>query len=280
VSLPPILSREVCNSGCELGRNGLVCSGEGVCQYDAEQDDFRCSCNAGRTGERCENAGTGLVGLLESLLYEGTGNILQVAQKSGTGRTLSFLFQNNEPRCDNQTTPYCAGAQLFTPPESSNEFVYHGFYPPVTRISYTTRSSVVTTDSKIMQQDYSNICVNSNDASFNSQWIGANYLSVPLLSFTGGVNVPIQCQDFLDAQGKEVFTITARFTSNTNIPPNLHNKLFYTRCPDSVSQYTVQDTDLFYKFLHINQFDASGKILFNLINTQTSLDSLCPNPTL
>ena len=280
VSPPPILSREVCNSGCELGRNGLVCSGEGECVYDAELDDFKCSCNAGRTGDRCENAGSGLVGLLESLLYQGTGNILQVEIKEGKPQTLSFAFTNYEPRCDNQTTPYCAGAQLFTPTESSQTPIFHGFYPPATRISYTTRSSALTTDSKLMQQDYSNVCVNSNDASFNSQWISANYLSVPLLSFTGGVNVPIQCQDFLDAQGKQVFTITARFTSNSNIPPNLQNKLFYTRCPDNVSQYTVQDTDLFYYFLHINQYDSSGSLLFNLINTQSTLDALCPNPTL
>jgi len=279
---PPTLSTQVCNSGCEIGRNGLVCSGEGLCEYQAEQDDFRCTCNAGRTGGRCENAGYGLVGLLESLLYEGTANILQVQEILGKKQPLPFSFTNYEPRCDNQnqTTPYCAGAQLFTPLESAQTPIFHGFYPPITRISYTTRSSGGTAGSKIMQQDYSNICVNSNDASFNSQWIGANYLSLPLQSFTGGVNVPIQCQDFLDQQGDEVFTITARFTSNSNIPLSLHNKLFYTRCPDNVSQYTVQDTNTFYKFLHINQYDSSGNILFNLIDTQTSLDNLCPNPPL
>ena len=279
VSPPPTLSKELCNSGCELGRNGLQCSGEGVCEYQEDQDDFKCTCNAGRTGDRCENAGSGLVGLLESLLYQGTGNILQVKQGT-TQQTLPFSFTNYEPRCDNQTTPYCAGAQLFAPPEEAGTYIFHGFYPPVTRISYTTRSTGMGLDNKIVPQDYSNICVNSNDASFNSQWIGSNYLSVPLVSFTGGVNVPIQCQDFLDAQGKEVFTITARFTSNSNIPPNLHNRLFYTRCPDNVSQYSVQDSNIFYKFLHINQYDSAGNLLFNLVNTQTSLDNLCPNPTL
>jgi len=279
VSPPPTLSKRLCNSGCELGRNGLTCSGEGSCEYRSEEDDFKCNCNNGRSGDTCENAGSGLVGLIESLFYEGTAYILEV-QKGTSSNQLAFSFTNFEPRCDNQTTPYCAGAQLFTPLGGDQNYVFHGFYPPATRISYTTRSTGAGLNNKLMQQDYSNICVNSNDASFNSQWIGANYLSVPLVSFTGAVNVPIQCQDFLDAQGKEVFTITARFTSNSNIPLDLQNKLFYTRCPDNVSQYSIQDTDYLYTFLHINQFDSSGNLLFNLVNTQKSFADLCPNPTL
>jgi hypothetical protein len=273
---PPTLSRIACNSGCEQGPNGLPCNGEGTCTYSSDQDNFSCQCNPGRSGITCEIAGTGLVGLLEGLLYQGTANILEVnSPASGTpvgplSLTKTFSFLNPEPRCENQQGPYCAGAQLFTPGATGGGNVYHGFYPPQSQISYGPRGN----DGKLVQQDYANICVNCLDSSFNSDWIPSNYLISPLSSFSAQGNTPINCEQFKDREGNAAYTLKARFTSNSNIPLQLQNKLFYTRCPEATGYYIGQT--YLYKFLPINQFDSSGNLLFNLLDGTRSLLDNCP----
>jgi hypothetical protein len=71
-----------------------------------------------------------------------------------------------------------------------------------------------------------------------------------------------------------VYTISARFTSNTLLPPQLRNKLFYTRCPNP--QQYGNDAANENKFLPINQFDAQGNAIFDVIDAKNSLSALCP----
>lgn len=268
---PPTLSLAACNSSCSLGPNGLQCSGEGTCTYQPSVDDFRCVCNPGRSGDTCAQAGTGLVGLLEGLLYQGTAPITEEKLSTGASTTLFFTFFNPEPRCENQQGPYCAGAQLFTPKSSDgNHDVFHAFFPPQTQISYGPRGGNLQ-----VPQDYANICVNSLDSSFNSSWIPANYLTSPLTSYTLAGNVPIACQDFRDTEGNLAYKYRARFTSNSNIPSQLQNKLFYTRCPEKQS-YEVGDTNTIYIFQPINQFDSSGNLLFDMLDYPNKKLSDCP----
>jgi len=265
---PPTLSKVSCNSGCALGPNGLPCSGEGTCTYQPlPLDDFFCQCNPGRSGEVCEIAGTGLVGLLENLLYQGSALITEYGALPPlpTSSTKTFSFYNPEPRCEFQQA-YCAGAQLFT-----QGGVYHAFYPVQSQVSYGPRG----VDGKLVPQDYANICVNSLDSSFNSDFIPSNYLISPLTSYSvQNGNTPIDCQQFRDREGNQAYKYKARFTSNSNIPFPLQNKLFYTRCPEP-TLYNIGTYS--YKFLPINQFDSSGNLLFNLLEFTKSLLDLCPS---
>jgi hypothetical protein len=267
ISPPPTLTKNLCNFGCVNGANGLQCSGAGTCTYDATLDEFQCVCNAGRSGESCEQAGTGLVGLIETLLYEGTAVLLNA---SGNNELKTFSFYNPEPRCETLVGSYCAGSQLFAPQLTDQSFLFHGYYPPLQRISGPQNGYGTDTINPI---DFSNICVNSLDASFNSEWVRANYLSTPLTSFTRGVLVPIACEDMVDGFGNAVYTITARFTSNTLLPEPLRNKLFYTRCPNP--QAYGNSTALTYLFNPVSQFDAQGNAIFDLVDKTSSLSALC-----
>jgi hypothetical protein len=254
----PTYSKLTCNNTCSRGSNGLPCSGEGTCEYgDVE---FTCSCNPGRSGDACQLAGTGLVGLLETLFYTSTSLISNIA----TNNFFSFTYQNLEPRCE-ENQQYCAGSQLFVPDISN---IFHPFYPPPgnTQIPFP--------------MDYANICVNSLDASFNSQWIGANYLSVPLISLTNAgtpqqASLGINCESYIDTSllpNRPAYAFKARFTSHSSIPPQLQNKLFYTRCPNSNVIAVGSDNFKYYSSI---QYDSNGNALFDLVDEQTTLEQLC-----
>ena len=254
VSPPPIMSALNCNSSCAVGFNGLQCSGEGQCNYG--ELEFSCTCNPGRSGDACQFAGTGLVGLLETLLYTGSALVQDISQNNSV---FTYTFQNQEPRCET-SAQYCAGSQLFTP-QNADTFIFHPFFPPQN-------------DPGILPMDYANICVNSLDASFNSSWIGASYLSMPLMSLTNGNSESINCETYLDSSvlpARPAFTAKARFTSHSSIPPQLRNKLFFTRCPNSNAFGAGTDN---YRLSPITQF-VNGASLFDLVDVQSSLADFC-----
>jgi len=243
-----------CNTSCSVGSNGLQCSGEGQCSYG--EDEFTCTCNPGRSGPACQFAGTGLVGLLETLLYTGTALVQDISQNN---QLFSYTFQNLEPRCETNLQ-YCAGSQLFTP-ENATSFIFHPFYPPQF-------------DQGIVAMDYANICVNTLDASFNSSWIGASYLTMPLTSLTGAQVEGINCESFIDTSvqpNTPAYTLKARFTSHSSIPPQLQNKLFFTRCPNSNAFGVGADN---YRLDPIVQY-VNGVPLFDLVDVQSTLADFC-----
>jgi hypothetical protein len=266
-SPPPTMSKNLCNTGCVRGSNGLQCSGEGTCSYNSTLDDFACVCNPGRSGDACDLAGNGLVGLVEALLYEGTAVVIN---SSGNNELQSFSFFNPEPRCETRVGSYCAGSQVYSPMLNANNFLFHGYYPPLTRIAGPANGYVYPSINPV---DFSNICVNSLDASFNSDWVGANFLSTPLTSFTSGNILPIPCETMVDAKGDLVYTISARFTSNTILPSQLRNKRFYTRCPNFQAYGNASGET--YIFQPINQYDAQGNAIFDLVDEKTSLSAFC-----
>ena len=270
ICVSPLASKRECNTSCPRGPNGLPCSGEGTCNTS-----FSCVCNPGRFNggmEACENAGFGLVGVIETLFYSASANVFfQPGSSGGASTQSSYTFQNFEPRCET-TTAYCSGAQLFVPSDVLAKLVYHPFFPTLTEQSTFDPT-------KINPQQYSNICVNSLDASFNSDWIPANYLSLPLTSYssTGQIVQALNCEEFLDSQGKPAYTLKARFTSHPNIPTLLHNKLFYTRCSDPTG-FLGNSRDGFFLMEPITQGDSTGNY-FDLVRTQTSISALCALPT-
>ena len=242
---------EACNRGCRINpTNGLTCSiGPQACTFSG--GSFSCICPSFRSGALCQTAGLGIVGLLENLLYTGTAVLLN----DDSREFVSYTFINPEPRCEDNPG-YCLGAQVYGPADR------FPFYDPTNFMLAA------------------NVCVNSQDATFDSQtWVGNRYLSR---------NLDVPCEQVTTTDGflqtQLVFTLTGRFRSHSAIPPALHGKQFFTRCPPGTqyqsafgNKFSLQNT------VQSTSKNATTSYLFDIINAQgqafglSNLVDICTN---
>jgi hypothetical protein len=184
-------------------------------------------------------------------LYTGTANLI-----NDDSRVLvSYTFINPEPRCEDNPG-YCLGAQV---------------YGPVDRFPFYDPTNFMLS---------ANVCVNSQDATFDSQtWVGNRYLSR---------NLDVPCEQFSLTdnflQTELVFTLTGKFRSHSAIPPALHGKQFYTRCPPGTqyqsaagNKFSLQNT------VQSTEKNSTVSFLFDIINAQgqafglSNLVDICTN---
>ncbi len=239
---PANMDSKTCDRGCRVNPvNNQTCTlGPGLCVY-TPGGSFTCNCPPGRYGDVCETAGFGITGLAEVLYYQAETPFIS---PQNTAQKIYFSFTNPEPRCEDGN-PYCVGSQLFSPPGISHP--YYDFF---------TRNDVWPV--------FSNICVNSNDAALNSQtWVSAKYLTRDLVNT---LSQRVNCEEYQEreAQGLHYpFTLTAKFRAHPLIPPNLHNKQFYTRCQNNDTNFESGQ----YKFLadRLPQKDSTGAVIFDII---------------
>jgi hypothetical protein len=187
----------------------------------------------------CETAGTGLVGLVEAILYKSSAFLLT------NFVTNTYNFYNQEPRCEDNPA-FCQGSQVFT----ANDNPRYPFYED----NLWSLSA--------------NICVNTLDATFDSQtWVGAKFLPKKL-------DVP--CEEYLETVNliqTPVYTMTGKFRAHPDVPPSLRNKIFYTRCPNPTA-ITNPATNIDSFQLPLLQTASDGGILFDIVNATGTASGL------
>jgi len=216
-----------CNWSCPIGNNGVPCTVPNACSFSG--GSFTCFCPASRNGIACETAGNGLLGLVESILYKSTATLITDFQSN------VYSFFNQEPRCEDNPA-YCQGSQVFT---ANDNPVFPFYLDNIWSIS-------------------ANICVNNLDATFDSQtWVGAKFLNKKL-------QVPCELyRETIDNILQPVYTLTGKFRPHPDVPPSLHNKIFYTRCPNPTQ--ILNSRGQFSKQQPLVQTASDGSILFDIV---------------
>jgi hypothetical protein len=187
----------------------------------------------------------GIVGLAEVLYYKAETPFVNT---NNPAQKIYFSFTNPEPRCEDGN-PYCVGSQLFSPVG-----VTHPYYE-------TPRNDE-------QWPTFANICVNSNDAALNSQtWVSAKYLTRDLVNT---LSQRVNCEEYQEVAGPQFqlfypFTLTAKFRAHPRIPPNLHNKQFYTRCQNGNSLFMSDNGNNRFLADRLPQTDSDG-VIFDIIH--------------